>query len=945
MPMLAKPLFRPRLWATLVASLMLLTALQPVKASAAPGDLLELQLEVPQQFLGTPLTLPISGTFTGLQVDWGDGTAIEAFNSGTSIRHVYPNSAPLTMAPYTVRVISVATGSIDNFGQVGGWEGVSSVVGVTEWNNIHSFRGAFDGSMVQSVPAALPIGVTDTSYMFANTDFNGDISAWDTSAVQNMESMFSYGQFNSNISNWDTSNVTDMSNMFEHTPFNRNISSWQTGSVTNMSQMFSLASYFNQPIGNWDVSSVTDISGMFYNAVRFNQPLNNWNTSNVVNMSSTFQMIEGGTVFNQPLNNWNTSSVTNMSHMFDGAVRFNKPLDNWNTSSVTDFSHMFDGAFRFDGDISTWDTSAALTMAHMFADASAFSGSLSNWDVSNLVDASYMFVMASSFSSDLSAWQTPHLVNLNNTFNGAPVDFNLGAWDVSNVTNVSGALTSTNLTAENYSATLIGWSAQSVQPNLVMDSMRYYVEEPQTMSAITILSDSAGANWIFTADIPYYPITFDINGASGTTPIYVSVPGYTVDGLPDDTGFSKTGFTFGGWTDGATTYAAFDAFITNAPGSFFTAIWTPVGAVANPVTFDINGGTGTTPAALSNLPGVTFTLPSSSSFSKAAFAFTGWSDGSTTYTAGQSYVMGSAALNFVAQWQAVIPVVPVVVPPAPQPDPPVMVTLDPAGGSTIGIPATRTILPGTVIELPKEVDVVKPGYTLEGWHDGSRIYPAGSKYPVGNKPVAFTAAWKKVKLPQVIPSPKLRAVFYPGMSLTMPTKTDVGLTIAYSASDEASSGCSITTAGLVRILGGGDCNVVANQPGNDDYLAAETVTIPVNVDPTPSKVRKILFRFVGKRAVLSSGSALRVKNYVDYVNALLADSALALRINVRSYFKIDGSITALSKQRKAAMRQALVAAGLPLGISNRNLEVHLYFSPGYHARYSWASVPEVRVVG
>ena len=51
--------------------------------------------------------------------------------------------------------------------------------------------------------------------MFVNTQFNKDISAWDTSSVQTMASMFlDTGAFDQDISQWDVSNVTNFSFMF-----------------------------------------------------------------------------------------------------------------------------------------------------------------------------------------------------------------------------------------------------------------------------------------------------------------------------------------------------------------------------------------------------------------------------------------------------------------------------------------------------------------------------------------------------------------------------------------------------------------------------------------------------------------------------------------------------------------------------------------------------------
>ena len=82
--------------------------------------------------------------------------------------------------------------------------------------------------------------ITNMSYLFEDTNFNGDISDWDVSNVKDMCSMF-WGceSFNQDISNWDVSNVKNMRNMF-----------WDCHS-------------FNQDISNWDVSKVTDNDNMF----------------------------------------------------------------------------------------------------------------------------------------------------------------------------------------------------------------------------------------------------------------------------------------------------------------------------------------------------------------------------------------------------------------------------------------------------------------------------------------------------------------------------------------------------------------------------------------------------------------------------------------------------------------------------------------------------------
>ena len=60
--------------------------------------------------------------------------------------------------------------------------------------------------------------ITDMSFLFSHSHFNGDISRWNVSNVTNMPGMFSYSKFNSDISNWNVSNVIDMKAMFDNCP-------------------------------------------------------------------------------------------------------------------------------------------------------------------------------------------------------------------------------------------------------------------------------------------------------------------------------------------------------------------------------------------------------------------------------------------------------------------------------------------------------------------------------------------------------------------------------------------------------------------------------------------------------------------------------------------------------------------------------------------------------
>jgi len=101
--------------------------------------------------------------------------------------------------------------------------------------------------------------------MFKLSSYNGDLSTWDVSSVENMQAMFNTNPaFNGDISGWNVVSLTNMHNMFVNaSSFNSNISSWDVSNVTIMSNAFKNAESFNQNLSNWDIASVTVMEGVF----------------------------------------------------------------------------------------------------------------------------------------------------------------------------------------------------------------------------------------------------------------------------------------------------------------------------------------------------------------------------------------------------------------------------------------------------------------------------------------------------------------------------------------------------------------------------------------------------------------------------------------------------------------------------------------------------------
>jgi surface protein len=167
-------------------------------------------------------------------------------------------------------------------------------------NEIINLQSAFENCRkLITVPLTIPNTITNMTNTFFNAEiFNGDISSWNTASVTTMLRMF-YGakafncDINTNGSYWNVSNVVNMISVFEETTnFNGNITGWDTSKVESFSRMFFNAKAFNRDINTngsyWNVSSATDLSFMFGGAIAFNQNIGGWNLSNVTDMTNIF---------------------------------------------------------------------------------------------------------------------------------------------------------------------------------------------------------------------------------------------------------------------------------------------------------------------------------------------------------------------------------------------------------------------------------------------------------------------------------------------------------------------------------------------------------------------------------------------------------------------------------------------------------------------------------
>ena len=111
--------------------------------------------------------------------------------------------------------------------------------------------------------------ITSMKDMFRETQFNHPLNDWDVSKVIDFDAMFKNNRaFNQELNKWRFSTTQDvkMTGTFQYSDFNKDISSWNTERVIKMNYMFDGNPHFNQNIRIWDMSSNQDVTNMFRNA-------------------------------------------------------------------------------------------------------------------------------------------------------------------------------------------------------------------------------------------------------------------------------------------------------------------------------------------------------------------------------------------------------------------------------------------------------------------------------------------------------------------------------------------------------------------------------------------------------------------------------------------------------------------------------------------------------
>lgn len=458
------------------------------------------QTDMPGSSCNSCITIPTEGPGYSYNVDWDNDGSFDQSGITGDVTHDF--GAPGT---YTIRII----GSFPRI-YFNGSGDAQKLVSIDQWGSglWSGMEKAFSGCINMESNASDSPNlnfVGSTAWMFENCLlFNGDVTGWDVSQVNDMTGMFSgAASFDQNLGNWLLKSNVILLNFLDFTGiscenYDNTLMGWYNNPQTPLAVTLGAAgvhfwlsiharAYMLMPLCSGGMG--WDIFGDSYQECDYFVPfVTKWNTANGGSSCQsciTIPTAGGGYSYDV---DWNNDGIYDQLGVTGGAnhnfgspgeytirirgdfprIFFNDQgdkekllsVDQWGSIEWSSMEKAFMGCSNLEIlALDVPDLSTVSSMSGMFEGCASMNQDLSEWNVGNVSDMSRLFAGATAFDQFIGSWDVSDVVNMKGMFAGAAV-FNqsLSSWNVSKVINMSEMFAN----AQSFNQQISAWNVSQV---------------------------------------------------------------------------------------------------------------------------------------------------------------------------------------------------------------------------------------------------------------------------------------------------------------------------------------------------------------------------------------------------------------------------------------------------------------------------------------------------